>query len=877
MTPRPPVVIGAGVAALALLIVATPLQGASREHVSYAKPDYLRQSYGISSSVVHFGRQSYVGGDKRTKPVESSYYYGGKLVRLARSESELSVSFAAMASKSSKSDLVGALSASARISPASSLRGRSLSAVAIKGRSGAGLGRLLTGLGTKREVEFAYPAWIDPKNGSRVLLTDELIVRLKGGPASAQIKDELAARGLTIERRLAYSSEEYVLRLRNPKKSDPLAVSRELYESGLVEWAEPNFVQQLKKDFIPNDPLFSQQWHLLNTGQKGGTANADARLTGAWDKERGNRDITIAVIDDGVQLSHPDLAPNIYTNPGEIPGNRIYDDHNGFVDDVHGWNFVWGTNKVNPEGSDEDADNHGTAVAGVAAARGNNGKGVSGACPRCTILPVKIVSDGIWAEDSQIADAIRYAGRMADVINISWGANEPVAVLESALRYAAEKGRGGKGAVVLAASGNSASGFVRLTVADIPPGTYRFRWVYSKDMDDSFPVGADSAWLSWVLLPDGEFQTFQSSASLPLGWSTGGDGRASWSIVDDPAHADEGRCWSHAAKAGKISHDQETHLDVVKTISRQGDLDFLGFDSSEAGYFYFINGSSAVSARDGLTLLIDQGDDGTFEFVSDQFSGVPPAGLSYPAAYSPAIAIGASTSFDCQAPYSQFGSKLALVAPSSGGDLTDAIVTTDRTGPAGYARGNYFAGFGGTSSAAPLAAGVAGLVLSRNPGLSEVQVRRILESSADKIRPNVSAYDSRGHSDRFGYGRINAKRAIRMTPLPSKIAFSRSRYKVGEGRIARIMIKRAGRLSEPVYVKLTTIGGSARAGLDFTGVSRKIFFAPGKRTKTISIRIKADENREAAETFSLELTEPSAGAILAHPSKSTLTIADAPS
>ena len=330
------------------------------------------------------------------------------------------------------------------------------------------------------------------------------------------------------------------------------------------------------------------------------------------------------------------------------------------------------------------------------------------------------------------------------------------------------------------------------------------------------------------------------------------------------------------AKAGKISNEQETHLDVVKTLTKPGDLDFLGFVSSEAGKFYFINGSSAVSARDGLSLWVDQGDDGTFEFVSDLFSGVPPAGLSYPAAYSQAIAVGASTSFDCQAPYSQFGAKLALVAPSSGGDLTDAIVTTDRTGPAGYNRtGDYYSGFGGTSSAAPLAAGIAGLVLSRNPGLTETQVRQILEGSADKIRSNVSAYDSRGHSERFGYGRINAERAIRLTPFPSKIAFSKSRYEAREGRIARIRIKREGTLTERVSFRLTTTGGSATAGRDFARVSRTISFSPGERSKTISIRVKADEARESRETVSLELREPSAGAILADPSTSTLTIVDA--
>lgn len=872
MTPRHPVMIGAFVGTLALLIVATPLQGASREGVGYAKPDSVRRLFRASSTVARFGSQSRDVSYKASKPVESSYYYDGKLVKLERSGSELSVRFAAVSSKSSRSDLVGRLSASARISRASSLRGGDLSAVATNGTSSAAFGRLLTGLGTTRAVEFAYPAWIDPKTGSRLLLTDELIVRLNGGPVSAEIKDAFASRGLTIEHRITYSSEEYVLRLLDPKKSDPLAVSRELYESGLVEWAEPNFVQEFKKDFVPNDPLFSQQWHLLNTGQDGGKPNADARLTGAWDMERGRRNITIAVIDDGVQLNHPDLAPNIYTNPGEIPGNHIDDDHNGFVDDVHGWNFVWGTNNVRPVGSDEEADDHGTAVAGVAAARGNNGEGVSGACPRCRILPVKITSDGVWATDSQIADAIRYAGRMADVINMSWGSDEPIRVFKSALSYALNKGRGGKGAIMLAASGNEASGVVRFSLTGIPPGTYRFRWMYSKDFNDYYPTGADSAWLSWVLFPGGEFQTFQPSSDLPIGWSSGGSGGVPWSIVDDPAHADEGRCWSHAAKSGKISHDQETHIDVVKTLSKEGDLDFLGFDSSEAGKFYFTNGTVITGGLDGLSLWVDQDNDGTWDFVSDMFSGVPPAGVSYPAAYPQTIAVGASTSLDCQAPYSQFGSALALVAPSSGGDLTDAIMTTDRTGQAGYDPGDYFSGFGGTSSATPLAAGVAGLILSKNPGLSEPQVRRILEHSADKIRPNVSAYDSRGHSDRFGYGRLNAERAIRMTPFPSKIGFSKPRYEIREGEIARIRIKREGTLSEPVFVKIQTIRHSTRTGRDSAGASRKIFFAPGKRAKTISIRIKVDDIHQSAETLSLKLSKPSAGAILARPSNSRLTV-----
>ncbi|MGD0273341.1 MAG: S8 family serine peptidase [Gaiellaceae bacterium] len=808
-----------------------------------------------------------------TDAVESFYYYQGKAVWLQRSGHELSVRFRPKVSTASESTLVGELSASARLSRASRLRGRDLSAISVKGKSSAGFKRLFADLKAKQNVEFAYPAWVDPRSGGRLLLTDELVVRLKDGSASAEARDALAARGLAIARKISYSSDEYVLRLLKPKKSDPLAVSRALYRSGLVEWAEPNFVQELHKDYVPNDPLFPQQWHLRNTGQSGGTVNADAHLSGAWDLQTGGPDTTIAIIDDGVQLTHPDLSANIYTNPGEIPGNGVDDDGNGYVDDVHGWNFLSNNNNANPTGFTGDIDSHGTAVAGVAAARGDNGIGVAGACPNCTILPVKIATDDVWATDSAIADAIRYAGRMADVINISWGGSVPSSALQYALQYALTIGRDGKGAVVFVASGNGASGFMRFTLSGLPPDTYRFRWTYSKNESDAGDVGADTAWLGWVRFPDGEVQNFEAGSDLPPGWSTGGDSGASWSVVTDPAHSDSGSCWSHAAKAGKISNNQQTYVEVVKTFSQEGDLDFLGFVSSEVGEFHLF-ATVVYVGLDGLRLWVDKGNDGTWDWSNTElWAGVPPTDTGYPAAYPQAIAVGASTSLDCPASYSQFGPELALVAPSSGGGLTGTVVTTDRTGSAGYSSGDYFSGFGGTSAAAPLAAGVAGLVLSRNPGLTEAQVREILENSADKIDPELGAYDASGHSDRFGYGRIDAQRALEWTPLPTTIAFSQPRYKVAEARrTAVITVRRSGNLSVGASADFATVGGTARGGTDFGIVWRAISFAPGESSKTISIPIRKHATAEPARSFSLRLSNPSPGAVLGRPSASSLTI-----
>ncbi len=872
MIARRSAAFGVGVAALAFLTVATPLFGAGREEARSGSFGSRTQSF-TGSQRPHrlVSRAATKRGAGTTR---SFYYYNGRPVWLERSQSELSVRFSTQATRTDRTKLDLGLSTSMR-RRASRLRGRDLARVSLKRGSNAAMSRSLARLRARRNVDFAYPVWIDSKRGGRLLLTDEVIVRLKRDRASAPVREMLNARGLTIVREIAAGSGVFVLRLSEPKKADPLAVSRALYRSGLVNWAEPNFVQELQKDYLAGDPLFAEQWYLNNSGQNGATVGADARLAGAWDLEKGDRAITIAVIDDGVQLSHPDLAPNIYTNQREIPGNGVDDDLNGYPDDVHGWNFLYNNKNVNPSGDDEYGDNHGTAVAGVAAARGDNGAGISGACPNCTILPVKISDDGDWADDSSIASAIVYAGTMADVLNISWGGSESSAVIEFALQYANTIGREGKGAVIVASSGNAGSGYFHYTLEGLPPDTYRFRWVYSKDRDDGFGVGADSAWLAWVRFPGDEIMNFeQGGSSLPPGWLSGGN--ASWSPVNDPEHADEGRCWSYAAKAGRISNDQQTYIELVKTLPMGGKIDFLAFVSSEMGVYGGINGGTGTWPLDGLRLWVDEGDDGSWEWAEegDLYAGVPPLGLVYPAAFPQPIAVGATTSFDCRAAYSQFGPELDLVVPSSGGGLSSSVVTTDRTGAAGYGPGDYFSDFGGTSSAAPLAAGVVGLILSRNPGLTATSVREILESSAEKVNRELAGYDANGHSDRYGYGRIDAQRALRATPTPSIVSFTRTGYRVREGRAAAVRIRRSGNTALAATVRITTLGRTAKSIRDFRIVTQKVRFAPGQRLKAVAVPTVDDDVHEPTEQLYLKLSLPSSGAVLRTRGGSQLKIID---
>ena len=161
--------------------------------------------------------------------------------------------------------------------------------------------------------------------------------------------------------------------------------------------------------FVPNDPLFGLLWGLDDA------RNVDIDAPEAWSVTTGSPATIVAVLDTGIDLGHPELAGRVWTNPGEVAANGVDDDGNGYVDDLHGWNFVSGTNDV------QDDNGHGSHVSGTIAAAGNDGAGVVGVAWNATILPLKILAaDGGGEVDAAIA-AIGYAVREgARVINASW-------------------------------------------------------------------------------------------------------------------------------------------------------------------------------------------------------------------------------------------------------------------------------------------------------------------------------------------------------------------------------------------------------------------------------------------------------------------------
>jgi subtilisin family serine protease len=215
-----------------------------------------------------------------------------------------------------------------------------------------------------------------------------------------------------------------------------------------VAGIEPDFA--IRPTAVPDDPSFTDQWGLRNTGQSGGSRGGDIAAVAAWDVTTGSRSVVVAVIDSGFDYTHPDLAANAWRNPGEVPGDGLDNDGNGFVDDVHGWDFA------NDDADPMDDDGHGTHVAGTIGAVGDNGVGVTGVSWQVSIMGLKFLdAEGSGSISDAIA-AISYATRMrrefgVNVVatNNSWGGADR----SLALRAAIAEG-GAAGILFVTAAGN---------------------------------------------------------------------------------------------------------------------------------------------------------------------------------------------------------------------------------------------------------------------------------------------------------------------------------------------------------------------------------------------------------------------------------------
>lgn len=450
--------------------------------------------------------------------------------------------------------------------------------------SPAGRDRLLVRLGDAPELAAeqrralrvrsddgrALRVFEDPETGLPIVETGEVLVQFQPDVTRPRIDALAASLGAAVDKPLGrFARNGFSLKITDAATT-AMDVANALHGRPEVRFAHPNFLWPIRPNFVPNDPLYAQQWNLKNTGQTGGPAGIDLGLEAAWNLTKGGG-VRIAIFDDGVDIDHEEFV-------GKVTGGYDYYDND---------------NDPRPVGFDK----HGTACAGVALAKGNNGVGVSGVAPDALLVPVRVYAtqDAGGASLFEISRLAQAFGDVADagveVINCSWFTAH-FDLLNTAIDYAATQGRGGKGCVLVFSSGN-----------------------------DNTQV--------------------------------------------------------------RNTNPQATNATV--------------------------------------------------------------------------ICVAASTDLDVRAPYSNYGPEVDLTAPSSGDTLN--VLTTDRTGADGYSGTNYTY-FGGTSASAPMVAGIAALLLAAEPNLTAAQVRARLQSTAIKIDTANGAYDSNGHSDLYGHGRVNAFNAL---------------------------------------------------------------------------------------------------------------------
>ena len=284
--------------------------------------------------------------------------------------------------------------------------------------SGASSFRGKGGLSTQEMVRIRY------REG-------EVLVRFREGVSEKEKETIIATHGGRKTMQLKGDSGFEMLELGAGR--DAKTVVLQLLLNPQVQFAEPNFLIA-KEDVNPNDPQFQEQWALNNIGQNDGQFGSDVRARRAWDITKGALSTVVAVIDSGIDFTHPDLTKNQWTNP--LPSAE---------GDLHGWDFVANNGEI------KDEQGHGTAVAGIIAAEGNNGLGITGVMWRAGLMSLRVLDNTGTGDVGDAVEAIDYAvAHGAQVINLSWGTTGESIALKEAIDRAIRRN-----VVVVCSAGNN--------------------------------------------------------------------------------------------------------------------------------------------------------------------------------------------------------------------------------------------------------------------------------------------------------------------------------------------------------------------------------------------------------------------------------------
>lgn len=282
--------------------------------------------------------------------------------------------------------------------------------------------------------------------GQTAYVADHVVIRPRPGVTPTALEDMLKHLGATVRERKPASGIWLVAFPNNvtlDTVSEALAAFAQKPQAAV--YAEPDYI--VHTSVQPNDSSFSELWGMHNTGQSGGTADADIDAPEAWNLTTGSRGVLVGVTDTGIDATHPDLAANMWTNSNEIPGNGLDDDSNGYVDDSHGWDFV------NNDNDPMDDNRHGTHCAGTIGGVGDNGSGVAGVNWQVSLVGLKFLSGSGSGTTSDAVEATAYATSIGVTLTSnSWGGGGFSQALKDAIDAA-----DAAGILFVAAAGNNSS------------------------------------------------------------------------------------------------------------------------------------------------------------------------------------------------------------------------------------------------------------------------------------------------------------------------------------------------------------------------------------------------------------------------------------
>jgi subtilisin family serine protease len=512
-----------------------------------------------------------------------------------------------------------------------------------------------------------------------------------------------------------------------------------------VEWAEPNYLRHAYA--IPDDAFFNEAWGLNNTGQvvndTRGTDDADIDAAEAWEIGTGSPSIVIAIIDSGIDYNHPDLRDNIWINEVELNGvEEEDDDNNGYVDDIRGWNFA--DNNNDPL----DSNSHGTHVAGVIGAEGNNATGISGVCWNVKIMPLKFLdAQGVGLVSDEV-EAIEYAiNNGAHIINASFG--DPT---YSGLEMDAIGEAQYAGLLFITAAGNEGAHIDRNPVY---PAAYTLDNIISvtaSNQNDELPLWANYGDVGVDVAAPGE-NIYSTIPGRTVVWEDDFE-----SVPPDPSDT-----WTLQAdwtRTTSVSYEGDYSLTPGgKDYANDSDnsavspsFDFTSRKNIKLS-FYLIGESESnddelfVETNDG-----NQWSSRPIEIVSDNGSQVFSDGISGSFLNWVYGTVTLDHLEGVDEAYVRFRFVTNGTNNNYDGWYIDNVSITSMDGIYPNPQSQYYGYLDGTSSATPFVSGLAGLIWSRLPSLSAECVKTFIMDGVDP----VAAFSSKTLSG----GRVNAYNSL---------------------------------------------------------------------------------------------------------------------